>query len=368
MTTRQQMTAKLVYDGGDQVYIPEELGTPREDQMQGTPAEQLTEIAGRSCYDSLGKGRPSFSRVDLDRATGTNKIIQGYHDHITEVGHGSVWEHFNFVVQFNQRLDDYLHEIVGRPGVWLEGRHRLTVNLRTINDWDLFKPRLSIGISNYLRDSLRRAGNKYAPNIVKAPSTSTTTMSFTLPHPETDEEKWVSMFLGGSRGFSHEQVRHGDFSAISQRSTRYVDESETAWIEHPLIQQFKQEHWGQDSSRPFEQGPMSEARHSYQQTVKTLQNWLQRKGVNKLTARKQARGAARGYLGNALYTEMIFSASAAQWKRMLRQRATVHADAEIRGIYEQVLSELKHSRYGDCFDNWHQRPSPDGIGLVAFEK
>jgi thymidylate synthase ThyX len=48
--------------------------------------------------------------------------------------------------------------------------------------------------------------------------------------------------------------------------------------------------------------------------------------------RKAARGAARGFLSSSLYTEMIFSASVAQWKRIFAQRISVHADAEIREI------------------------------------
>jgi hypothetical protein len=55
--------AALVWDGGSNVVIPQEMGVPRADQMQGTTMERLAELAGRVCYDSLGSGRPSFDQL-----------------------------------------------------------------------------------------------------------------------------------------------------------------------------------------------------------------------------------------------------------------------------------------------------------------
>jgi thymidylate synthase ThyX len=86
--------------------------------------------------------------------------------------------------------------------------------------------------------------------------------------------------------------------------------------------------------------------------------------VDAFTARKQARGAARGYLGNALFTELIFSASVAQWRRILAQRLNAAADAEIREMAADVLPILKGCRYGSDFADMNTKPSPDGIGVV----
>jgi thymidylate synthase ThyX len=99
-----------------------------------------------------------------------------------------------------------------------------------------------------------------------------------------------------------------------------------------------------------------------------LYKWLIGRSVDKGSARKQARGAARGYLGNALSTELIFSASVAQWKRMLRMRCSAHADGEIRAVFVEVLSELKKSRYASDFETFSLEPSPDGIGQCMAEK
>lgn len=388
--------ARLVWDGGEDVHIPPEMGTPRGDQMQGTSAERLTELAGRVCYDSLGKGRPSFSyakAVPVEKFAdgtqhGTIEHVEGYHDHILKVGHGSVLEHFHFTIGIRGFQDDYAALLlINRPGIYFQGGRGdfdfcLTVNLRAIHDWGSFSGTFGplddenrIDASNGLLHVLQEFGRRYAPHIIGDPREVSFVEAMAVD-PLTDNERWISMFVSGSRGLSHELVRHGDFTAISQRSTRFVDESESDWVEHPLIDEYCDQ---QDDStvggiaerdyiRDEEEGTVKRARRTYSLIVDRLERFLTRRGLDKTSARKQARGAARGYLGNALYTELIFSANVAQWKRMLRQRASVFADAEIRELFCKVLVELNRSRYGDRFSDFELRDSPDGIGQVAVEQ
>ncbi len=190
---------------------------------------------------------------------------------------------------------------------------------------------------------------------------------------ESPNQCWVSLLLTGSRGFSHELVRHGDWTAISQRSTRYVDESESPWVTHPIESAYRGE-WAKgvvERDLPMEEllgniGCKGEhaAQNTYKTAVSRLEPWLITRGVDKTTARKQARGAARGYLGNALYTEVVFSASCAQWLRMLKQRLNPAADAEIREVFAHALKELQRSQHGRFFSHLTTVPSPDGIGVV----
>ena len=369
--------AILVYDGGEYVTIPPQLGVPRDDQMQGTPAEQLCELAGRTCYDSLGKGRPSFARYDNPDENGL--ITEGYHDHIAKVGHGSVWEHFNFTIdlpesfEFWKRRPGFFPGLLNRPGVFVTimGQSvRLTANLRAAIEWENFG--YDFGDS-FAEAAIKVRANDVAPHIAKPYSKhydagDRLVRSSLIADPINDNERWVSIFISGSRGLSHELVRHGDFTAISQRSTRFVDESRSDWVEHPLTLQYMREHKYRPGAGYFEGAAIGDAKLAYGQIVNSLEPWLISRGVDKTSARKQARGAARGYLGNALYTELIFSASVAQWKRILRQRASVFADAEIREMACKALLSLQQSRYGDRFANWHLEKSPDGIGFVAIEE
>lgn len=371
--------ASLVYDGGDQIYVPPQMGTPREDQLQGTPAEQLCELAGRCCYDSLGKGRPSFSKW-VDPSLGFDDgSVEGYHEHILQVGHGSVLEHFNCTIEVQfEKKTNALFPLFNRPGLTIRNDAqqyaRFTLNPRVIIDWDgmtNIDQRSDETWSNGWKQILSKLLHKLAPHIVPdlRKDDFWDFYGARIVEPTYETEAWISLFVSGSRGLSHELVRHGDFTAISQRSTRFVDESESDWVEHPLTTQYMVEHkYGDPPGRYFEQDAVREAKSAYGQTVATLEPWLIARGLDKTSARKQARGAARGYLGNALYTELIFSASVAQWKRMLRQRASVFADAEIRELFCKALVELKRSRYGERFESFELQDSPDGIGQVAIER
>jgi thymidylate synthase (FAD) len=216
-------------------------------QDQGSDGARLIECAGRSCYDSYGKGRASSE----------------YHTHIKEVGHGSVTAH------------------------------------ATIN-----------------------------------------------------------YFLSGiSRGLTHELVRHGVGTAISQRSTRYVDECDSPWIWHPLIDQY--------CSEP-QKMELAEFRRRSGQLYRTMadhiQNQMVAAGIDKFTARKQARGAARGILGNALETEMVWTANIRALRHVIEMRAHSAADAEIRVLANRLLEEAVKI-VPEYFNDYERQPCDDGIGF-----
>jgi len=352
-----RISAGLVWDGTNEVRVPEAMGKPRADQMQGTPRERITELAGRCCYDSLGKGRSSAD----------------YAKHLIQVGHLSVLEHAAFTVQLEMHSDRDFVDFLNRPGVWVDHRETktyVTLNLRAAMEWDKWLPAHSSG-SN-LGAHLKWEAFKLAPNLVgeqKQPGKPW--RACCVVEPETDAEKWVTLYLVGSRGWSHELVRHGDWTAISQRSTRYVDESESQWVMHPLIAKFMEDLTSRGGGFAEQSWHCSEiledcikkGRSGYVWLVSKIQPWLESRGVDKVSARKQARGAARGLLGNALETEVIFSASVQQWKHMLRMRAADAADAEIRLQFaEAVLPCLKASRYADSFDGIELVPASDGLG------
>lgn len=368
---RYGVVAKLVWDGTDEVRIPSEMGAPADNQMRGTALERLSELACRVCYDSLGRGRSS----------------EELHKHILEVKHGSVYGHGTVTVQV-QTNDSWanLSAFLNRPGVWTnvaeDGRSfRVTLNPRALLDWNywtgFYTNVTQRRLANWAERVLMIRISELCPQILGVYKDESELFESgarecsQIVQPETDEEKWVSFFLSASRGFSHELVRHGFRTGISQRSTRYVDEDGSPWLDHPLVQEYL-------AATPDEDSCYAElsdlvmktkkiARAAYKCVADELQRWLSKRGVDKFTSRKQARGAARGYLGNALVTEMVFSASVAQWKRILRQRCVGPADAEIRAVAAGALPELQASRYGDCFKNFRILPAPDGIGDVAEE-
>jgi hypothetical protein len=285
------------------------------------------------------------------------------------VNHGSVWEHA--VLTFEMETEggseitntaEILVELAGRPGVLVtklpsayEGDNalRFTANLRAIREWDRWSAFLDRSLGNgYLwhgngapGEALRGLAAPLAPLVFQDYkfATGRLTNRVKLVEPRTDDEVWCSLFFTNvSRAVSHEQVRHKYQTAVSQRSTRYCDESESPWLAHPVLIEFI-ESCGEDGNGYLEgiNRTESHARSNYAHTVETLERHLVSRGLDALTARKQARGAARGVLGQALMTEFVFSASLAQWKRMIEQRHSPHADAEIRECYGEVIDVLR---------------------------
>jgi hypothetical protein len=170
-------------------------------------------------------------------------------------------------------------------------------------------------------------------------------------------------------GPNHGFVGNG---VVVHNSTRFVNEDESEWINHPLVQEYLiaedvAAHQKKTLANQVE-NTINIAKKTYSDVNEALYAWLLKKGVDKGTARKQARGAARGYLGNALSTEIIFSASVAQWKRMMRMRCCGPADAEIRAVFVEALLEFRNSRYADSFQQFELVPSSDGMGSCAVEK
>jgi thymidylate synthase ThyX len=352
--------ARLVWDGGEGVRIPEELGTPAPNQMRGMPHERLSELACRVCYDSLGRGRSS----------------EDLHKHILDVKHLSVYEHAQVTLEvFDLNAEVFLN----RPGIWVlcdGNKWRITLNPRVVLDWSQWS-RADDGFAKVVHDILRHHMERLCPMICPPIPRETVTTAMIeqrsqIVPPKDDEEKWITLFLAGSRGFSHELVRHGNFTAISQRSTRYVDENGSPWVDHPLVQEFFDDPDVAGALRGELNSLVGDVKHYaqdlYARLSDELHKWLLARGVDKLTARKQARGAARGYLGNALYTELIFSGSVGQWKRMLKMRCCDASDGEIRAVFVEVLKELKTSRYAADFAAFELAPSSDTVGESAMER
>lgn len=252
--------------------IPQEKDAiQHKKQLQGSDCACLIETAGRCCYDSLGSGRPSAE----------------YHQHIKEVGHGSVTEH---------------------------------------------------AVINFYLDNI-------------------------------------------SRGCTHELVRHRAGCAISQRSTRYVDESGSPWILHPLLERLLDDPTLNDrlgrerpdlGLSPYTlKGTIGHgidlAKKAYDTVVAVLQAELIKGGVDKFTARKQARGAARGLLGNALCTSMVWSANIRALRTVIEQRANPAADAEIRVLANRIYEEASKV-CPEYFDDYEKVACPDGIGYGLTTK
>ncbi len=370
----------MVWDGGPDVEVPPPMGTPREDQLQGTLAEKVSELACRVCYGSLGSKRSRSTEDNLK--------------HIKEVGHLSTVEHYHATVMMflvKHSRGQVVEVLSQRPGVYWRmvtgagpGAVRITMNIRAMLEWDRWTQQHALHQTGYPHELANSIGMMLqgvwcdiAPILVEPPPAQPTSEDLARLNigslhqvpPEHPSEVWLTLYMEGSRGFSHELVRHGDFTAISQRSTRYVNEDESPWDWHPLINAYLDgRHVQLGSFEGALKRTVRVCQETYRDIVKQLRPWLLDKipeddPHRKHTARKQARGAARGFLGNALRTAVIFSANAQQWHHMMRMRAANAADAEIRMIFSEALPLLQNGPYGIMFEELKLTAAGDGLGL-----
>ncbi len=233
----------------------------RPDQGQGSDAEVLTEIAGRTCYDSWGVGRSS----------------EAFHKHIIEVGHGSVWSHANFTFQIG----------------------------------DI------------------------------------------------------------SRCLSIELNRHHVGTGLSQRSTRFCDETDSPVIVHPLLKQVMDDEAMLDPLafqnlqlvRLHIDKSEALARQAYAEGVDLLQGILVARGCDKLTARKQARGAMTRHMPGGLDTEETFTMNGRAVRNVIEQRDSPWADAEIRELGHEFYLAIKDDS-PQLVADYRPNPvhAPDGLG------
>ena len=340
-----------IYQSGKQFTVPSYI-SPVPHQMTSTVGDNLCEFAGRVCYDSF---RNVNSRPSVE-----------YHGNLNAQKHASVWRHFNFTVQFHDlKLGDlYLIGLscANKPGVsysLLEGdrKARVTINLNAVKDWDNEPCRVSmIGLTrvkDYLGYILKGVAHELAPLVMSDCPLPHSEMGYDelawkyqLSSPVNDHETWVSYHIKGvSRSLSMELNRHLHNAAVSQRSTRYVDEGSSKLILHPAVRNITG--WEKDSEA-FQQDCLD----LYRDVFEGIQCYLLDQGMDKANAKKQARGAARQYLPNGIETDLVFSANLSQWKHILLMRGTPGADMEIMEFAGEVFESLS-SMYVESFKDWN---------------
>ena len=147
------------------------------------------------------------------------------------------------------------------------------------------------------------------------------------------------VFTGVSRSLTHELVRHRAGFAYSQRSQRYVDETEGSFVLPPALT-------GEDGDADEAQGilkdAMESAAESYIKLVGELESVLPRERFEHNTDRRKAiRQAARAVLPNATETKIFVTGNVRAWRHFIEMRAAPFADWEIRSLAIQVLNILQ---------------------------
>lgn len=136
-----------------------------------------------------------------------------------------------------------------------------------------------------------------------------------MGHESPFEHAYASFRLTGvSRAMTHQLVRHR-LMAVSQKSQRYVEESNFAWVVPPSVSAEQVEEFNRD---------MEAIRQMYSKWVAA--------GLKKEDA--------RFVLPNACATEMIVSANFREWRHVFKVRCHRRAQWEIRAACLVMLKEL----------------------------
>lgn len=161
---------------------------------------------------------------------------------------------------------------------------------------------------------------------------------------------WSFLITGVSRSFTHELIRHRHFS-YSQLSQRYVDESDSAYIEPDAIAADPELHavWTE---------AVNVARAAYDRLVSGLQDKFSDE-PDKTLRRKLARQAARSVLPNATETKIFVTGNARALRHFIELRGSEHADVEIRKVAVEVL-RLMQAEAPSIFSDYTLARLPDG--------
>lgn len=178
---------------------------------------------------------------------------------------------------------------------------------------------------------------------------------------------WTFIFTGVSRTLTHELVRHAVGTAISQRSQRYVDESNSNVIANKDIADDPECFTVLQTTRNITVQAYKQIREKlydkfileayHQMLGRSHDKRLSLTGIpvdssgridgcgltvaDRTTARKRASGSARAVLMGSTETAIQFSGSARAWRNIIEQRGSRFADREIRLLINLILPILQ---------------------------
>jgi thymidylate synthase (FAD) len=166
---------------------------------------------------------------------------------------------------------------------------------------------------------------------------------------------WSFLVTGVSRSFTHELIRHRHFS-YSQLSQRYVDESDSAYIEPDVIA-------GDPELDAIWRESVDAARAAYDRLVEGLEKHFT-DVPEKTLRRKLARQAARSVLPNATETKIVVTGNARALRHFIELRGSEHAEVEIRKVAVAMLEILRREA-PNLFADYTLVPLADGTSATS---
>lgn len=148
----------------------------------------------------------------------------------------------------------------------------------------------------------------------------------TKGHESITAHASVTYYVTGiSRALTHELLRHR-WLAFSELSQRYVPAGQLDWVIPPAMDGFGDL-----------EDMLTDAFYLASEAYEVAVERLKEEGFSG----KRAREAARAFLPNFTETRIVVTGNLRAWRDFIRQRWSVHADAEIRELAEAILLDLK---------------------------
>jgi thymidylate synthase (FAD) len=196
----------------------------------------------------------------------------------------------------------------------------------------------------------RKSNRDYLENII------------TMEHGSVLEHAtWNFIITGVSRSFSHELIRHRAGWGYSQLSQRFVDESETDFVEPEIIASDPDLH--QIWLKSVNQSHAAYIRLADGLIAKVERDSPHLKGRDR---RKAAREAARSVLPNATETKIFVTANARAVRHFLEYRGAPDAEPEIRRVALALCEVMRHEA-PSLFGDYSLQPAPNGGMYIATE-
>jgi len=196
----------------------------------------------------------------------------------------------------------------------------------------------------------RKTNKEYLKNIIKSQHGSV------LEH-----SVWNFIICGVSRSFTHELVRHRAGWGYSQLSQRFVDESETDFVEPDLISADEELHeiWYKCIENIIE---------NYKLILEKLKEKVSEKypNLNQVMRKKLVRQTARSVLPNATETKIFITANARALRHFIELRGSLTADVEMRKVAVKML-RLMQTEAPNIFNDYTIIKAEDETEIVTTE-
>lgn len=170
---------------------------------------------------------------------------------------------------------------------------------------------------------------------------------------------WNFIITGVSRSFTHELIRHRAGWGYSQLSQRYVDESDTDFVEPDIIANDPEAHnlW---------LATVEASHKAYCELVERISRLVddQHPALSRTSKRKMARQSARSVLPNATETKIFVTANARALRHFIELRGGEGAEPEIRKVAVKMLA-IMQDEAPNIFRDFEIVTLPDGTQGVS---